>query len=65
MREPQKKGVDWVERIIRNPTYIRYSATPRGMQTHADFMHHVGTLKNKPESWKDLFWENMANKDGS
>jgi NitT/TauT family transport system substrate-binding protein len=64
-REPQKNGVDWVEHIIRDPANIHYSATPRGLQTHAEFMHAVGTLKNKPENWKDLFWENMANKDGS
>ncbi|MDR3531813.1 MAG: ABC transporter substrate-binding protein [Rhodopila sp.] len=63
--EPRKEGVDWVEKMIRDPARIRYSATPRGMQVHADFMHDVGTLKNKAESWKDLFWENMATKDGS
>jgi NitT/TauT family transport system substrate-binding protein len=64
-REPRKEGLDWVERMIRNPALIRYSATPRGMQVHADFMHKVGTLKNKADSWKDMFWENMAGKDGS
>jgi NitT/TauT family transport system substrate-binding protein len=64
-REPQKNGIDWIERMIRDPARIRYSATPRGMQTHADFMHAVGTLKNKADSWKDLFWDNMATKDGS
>lgn len=64
-REPQKNGIDWIEHMIRNPRTIQYSATPRGIQTHADFMHNVGTLKNKAESWKDLFWENMATKDGS
>jgi NitT/TauT family transport system substrate-binding protein len=64
-REPQKQGVDWIERMVRDPARIQYGATPRGMQEHADFMHKVGTLKNKAESWKDLFWENMATKDGS
>ena len=64
-REPNKAGVDWIERMIRDPSLIRYSSTPRGIQAHADFMHDVGTLKNKAESWKDLFWENMATKDGS
>jgi NitT/TauT family transport system substrate-binding protein len=64
-REPRKEGVDWVERMIRDPARVRYGATPHGMQEHADFMHSVGTLKNKAESWKDLFWENMAIKDGS
>jgi hypothetical protein len=51
--------------MIRDPALIRYGATPRGMQENADFMHNVGTLKNKADSWKDLFWENMATKDGS
>jgi NitT/TauT family transport system substrate-binding protein len=64
-REPRKEGIDWVEKLIRDPALIRYSATPRGMQAHADFMHKVGTLKTKADSWKDLFWENMATKDGS
>ncbi len=64
-REPNKQGLDWIEKMIRDPALIRYSATPRGMQAHADFMHDVGTLKTKAESWKDLFWENMATKDGS
>jgi NitT/TauT family transport system substrate-binding protein len=64
-REPRREGVDWIERMIRDPALIHYSATPRGMQAHADFMHKVGTLKNQPASWRDLFWENMAGKDGS
>lgn len=64
-REPRKEGLAWVERMLRDPARVRYSATPRGMQAHADFMHDVGTLKTKAESWKDMFWENMANKDGS
>ncbi len=51
--------------MIRDPALVRYSATPHGMQVHADFMHQVGTLKNIATSWKDLFWENMAKKDGS
>ena len=44
---------------------VEFSATPRGTKKHADFMHAAGTLKNKPDSWKDLFWENMWSKDGS
>ena len=64
-REPQKNGSGWIERMIRDPALIRYSTTPRSIQVHADFMHNVGTLKNKVESWKDLFWENMATKPGS
>jgi NitT/TauT family transport system substrate-binding protein len=64
-REPRKEGTAWIEKMIRDPATVRFSATPRGMQVHADFMHDVGTLKNKAASWKDLFWDNMWTKDGS
>jgi len=64
-REPQKQGVDWVEKMIRDPKLITYDSTPRGLQEHAEFMYRVGTLKNKPDSWKDLFWDNNWSKDGS
>jgi NitT/TauT family transport system substrate-binding protein len=63
--EPQKRDLAWIEAMIVDPKLIQYSATPRGMQKDADFMYAAGTLKNKPESWKDLFWDNMASKDGS
>ena len=62
--EPQKRETAWIERMIRDPKLITYSSTPRGTRQHADFMYAIGTLKNKPESWKDLFWENMHGKDG-
>ncbi|MBS0643410.1 MAG: ABC transporter substrate-binding protein [Proteobacteria bacterium] len=64
-REPQKNGVDWIERMIRDPKLVRYDSTPRGLKAHADFMHELGTLKNKAESWKDLFWDNNWVKDGN
>ncbi len=62
--EPQKREVAWVEKIIRDPTKITYSGTPRGIKDHADFMAAIGTLKNKADSWKDLFWDNMRDHDG-
>jgi NitT/TauT family transport system substrate-binding protein len=64
-REPQKQGIAWVEMMITDPKKITYSATPRGLKAHADFMHQIGTLKNTAGSWQDFFWENMAGKDGS
>jgi NitT/TauT family transport system substrate-binding protein len=64
-REPQKRELAWVEAMITDPKKIIYSATPRGLKQHADFMHRVGTLRTQPDSWKDLFWDNMADKPGS
>ena len=63
--EPQKRVLSWVEHIIRDPKQITYSSTPRGIKEHADFMYKLGTLKNQPESWKELFWENVWDHDGN
>jgi NitT/TauT family transport system substrate-binding protein len=63
--EPQKRDISWIENIIRDPKQITYSSTPRGIKEHADFMYKLGTLKHQPESWKDLFWENVYDHDGN
>ena len=64
-REPQKRPLAWIEAMIVDPKLIRYSSVPRGLMKHAEFMLAAGTMKNKPESWKDLVWDNMWGKDGS
>ena len=51
--------------MIRDPKLIFHDTAPRGTKEHADFMFKVGTLKNKPDTWKDLFWDNNWTKDGS
>jgi NitT/TauT family transport system substrate-binding protein len=42
-----------------------YSLTPRGNMPVVDFMHTIGAIKVKPESWKDLFFPNMHGQPGS
>lgn len=34
----------------------RYTTAPENVMTYADFMHAIGTLKNKPASTDDLFF---------
>jgi NitT/TauT family transport system substrate-binding protein len=63
--EPQKRDLAWIEKIITDPKQITYSSTPRGIKEHADFMFKSGTLKHQAESWKELFWENVWDHDGS
>jgi NitT/TauT family transport system substrate-binding protein len=63
--EPQPKSAEWVRDLISDPKNIIYSPVPTGVFDHAMFMHRVGILKNAPTSWKDVFWENVADKDGS
>ena len=64
-REPQKRELAWIQKMIEDPKMIIYSSTPRGLKKSADFMYEAGTLKSKPDSWKDLVWDNLWNKDGS
>jgi NitT/TauT family transport system substrate-binding protein len=35
---------------------LEFTKTPSNVGKMADFMHRVGLIKNKPDSWKDLFF---------
>src|SRR5438132_920027 len=35
---------------------LAYVAAPAGVMRLAEFMHRIGRLKRKPQSWKDLFF---------
>src|SRR5262245_51380734 len=41
-------------RIIDDPD-LRFTLAPEGIMVYANFMHRVGLLKVKPDSWKDVF----------
>ncbi|WP_114857463.1 ABC transporter substrate-binding protein [Azospirillum brasilense] len=43
----------------------RFTVAPAGVGAFADFMHKVGAMKNKPASWKDLFFEDLHGETGS
>lgn len=63
--EPWKQGSAFIEKIMRDRDGIRFASTPKGMRERAEFMQAGGLLKNKPDSWRDLFWESAAGKSGS
>ena len=50
---------------IMNDPQVRYTMAPERILPYAQFMHQVGTLKNRPESWKDLFFPEVHNLPGS
>jgi NitT/TauT family transport system substrate-binding protein len=43
----------------------RFETTPRGIFAIATFMHHVGMIKVAPSNWKDMFFEDGRDPDGS
>jgi NitT/TauT family transport system substrate-binding protein len=47
--------VSELEQILNDPA-IRFTTTPENIMEFADFMHRIGSIKNQPASWKDLFF---------
>ena len=50
--------------MIADPD-TRFSTTPTGMMTFADFLHLSGTAKTKPAQWSDMFVPAMKERPGS
>jgi NitT/TauT family transport system substrate-binding protein len=53
-----------IEAILNDPR-MRFTTTPHGVLRTATFMHRTGRIKERPASWKDLFFENVQGRDGS
>ena len=49
---------------INRPSII-YTTTPVAVAKFAEFMYRTGSIKVKPGTWKDLFFENIHTKAGS
>jgi len=50
--------------ILDDPD-IQFTTAPSRIGVYADFMHKVGAIKSKPESWKDLFFPDLHTETGS
>ena len=59
-----KEDVAKLLKIMSDPQ-IRYTMYPEKILPFAQFMHQVGTIRNKPDSWKDLFFPEVHHLPGS
>ncbi|HTP96211.1 MAG TPA: ABC transporter substrate-binding protein [Burkholderiales bacterium] len=59
-----RSGVAAIEKMLNDPE-IRITMTPENTMKFADFMHSVGTLKQKAGSWKDLYFPEVHDLPGS
>jgi NitT/TauT family transport system substrate-binding protein len=59
-----KESVDKLLKIMEDPQ-IRFTVAPEGILPFAQFMHDVERIKNRPGSWKDLFFPDIHNLQGS
>lgn len=59
-----KESVDELLKMMQDPL-VEYTLTPKSIMKTAEFMAKVGTIKDRPASWKDLFFPNVYNYQGS
>jgi NitT/TauT family transport system substrate-binding protein len=55
---------DMVAKIVAGPQ-VQWTLVPENTMQFADFMVEVGTLKNKPASWKDYFFPEIYELKGN
>ena len=51
--------------MLTTPGEMDYAVQPERTMQFAEFLLSVGAVKNKAESWKDYYWENNYDQDGS
>jgi NitT/TauT family transport system substrate-binding protein len=59
-----KNSLDALEKMVADPD-VEYTTTPVNVMKFVDFMHKVGRLKKKPETWKDMFFPEAHGLNGS
>ena len=55
---------DFILQMMKDPD-IEFTTTPRNTMGYAAFMHRIGSIKAKPESWKDYYFEEIHGAKGS
>lgn len=59
-----KENVDRILALMDDPQ-VRYTMAPERVLPYAQFMNQIGTLKNRPASWKDMFFPEVHDLPGS
>jgi NitT/TauT family transport system substrate-binding protein len=50
--------------VLSDP-HIKFTTTPENVMKYADFMHRIGSIRNRPASWKDMFFPEIHGAPGS
>jgi len=64
-REPNKHGVEWIQKLIEDKAAVNFTADPHRFGKLAAFMHKNGAVSAQPKSWKDLFFDEGAGLNGN
>lgn len=60
-----KLDIKDIEGMVGDVNEMRYSVQPKLTMEFAKFMHSIKSIKNMPASWKDYYWENNYDQNGS
>lgn len=50
--------------MIEDPA-VKFTTTPENVQAYAEFMHEIGSIRQRPASWKDMFFPDVHAAPGS
>jgi len=50
---------------VLNDPHVKFTTTPENVMKYAEFMNDGGSLKNRPASWKELFFPEIHGAPGS
>ena len=59
-----KVDIEMIVDLLKDPRY-RYILVPHSTTKWAAFMYKMGRIRSAPDSWKDLFWPEIHDLDGS
>lgn len=62
--ENSKLPPAFIAKMLDSP-FIEYSVAPQNTMKYAAFMNKVGSLKNRPASWKDYYFPEVHDRTGS
>ncbi|HEY7673231.1 MAG TPA: ABC transporter substrate-binding protein [Gammaproteobacteria bacterium] len=57
-------SVDEIVAVLEDPD-IEFTTTPQNLLKYATFMHSIGSIGNRPESWRELFFPEIHGAPGS
>jgi NitT/TauT family transport system substrate-binding protein len=59
-----KDSLDDIVKMLNDPSIV-YTTTPNNVMKYVNFMHKIGSIKVKPDSWKEMFFPNAHGLSGS
>jgi len=57
-------SIDETVAMLEDPA-VRFTTTPENVHKYAEFMHRIGSIRQKPGSWKDVFFPEIHPAPGS